>query len=332
MGVIAAKCAERTLNAGFTTYVGAGAIHNIDVVVRNLIDAGEISGPRIIPCSRDFVPTGNIVDFKPDFWHIADTPLADRLGAVCDGPDEFRREIRRDVKRGAQMIKIYPEGGHGLPDLARLSLDEIRTAVETATLCNARVRCHVFSKPVIKTCIEEGVAIIDHGDHFDDELADLAIEHDVYVLPSLYFAKACVGVYHQQEDIDRWFDYARTSLAAGIEKGVKYVTGDDFGLEQLPHGDNAKELALYVNELGVPAKEALKWATANGAEMSGLPDIGRIAEGKFADLVVVDGDPIQDINVLTEPGKIGLVMKGGAIAKSTLSSHGAGEMQRAAAS
>lgn len=318
MGILAAQNAERTLDAGFTTYVGAGTIHNIDVNLRNLIDEGHIRGPRILPAGRDMGPTGAAIDFKPYFWNIDRT--ANAFGAICDGPDEFTRAIRAEVKNGARIIKLYPEGGHGLPETARMTPDEIKAAVETAELCGVRVRCHVYSKPVITRCIELGVAIIDHGDHFDAELADMAVEAGVFVLPSLYFARAGAGVYHSDDDVEGWFKHARESLAAGIERGVKYVTGDDFGLKELPHGENAKELALYVNEIGIPPAEVLKWATANGAEMSGFPDVGRIAEGMVADLVVVDGDPLADINVLTDPSRIEMVMKDGKTEKSTLSS------------
>lgn len=318
MGVVAAKNAQKTLEAGFTTYVGAGAIHNLDVVLKNLITDGVIQGPRIVPCSRDFVPTGHVVDYKPEHWNVQRTATGG-LGAVCDGPEEFRKEIRLEAKRGVQMIKLYPEGGHGLPNrTVKLSYDEIAAAVEAAQGCGLRVRAHVYSKPVIKACLKAGISIVDHGDHLDEELAELFVEHGTFVLPSLYLAKSTTGVYHTQEQFDGWVEYARKSLPMGIAAGVKFVTGDDFGLLETPHGDNAKELALYVEELGLSPLEVIKWATVNGAEMSQIADIGRIAPGMLADLVVVDGDPLERIGVLTEPDRIAMVMKGGVAAKSTL--------------
>jgi len=318
MGVVAARNAQKTLEAGFTTYVGAGAIHNLDVVLKNLIADGVIDGPRIVPCSRDFVPTGHVVDYKPEHWNVQRTATGG-LGAVCDGPEEFRKEIRLEAKRGVQMIKLYPEGGHGLPNrTVKLSYDEIAAAVETATLCGLRVRAHVYSKPTIKACLKAGISIVDHGDHLDEELAELFVKHGTYVLPSLYLAKRTVGVYHTQEQFDGWVNYARTSLPMGVKAGVKFVTGDDFGLLETPHGDNAKELALYVEELGLPPLEVIKWATVNGAEMSQIPDLGGVAPGRLADLVVVDGDPLTQIGVLTEPERIVLVMKGGQVARSRL--------------
>lgn len=318
MAVVAARNAQKTLEAGFTTYVGAGAIHNLDVVLKNLIADGVITGPRIVPCSRDFVPTGHVVDYKPEHWNVQRTAIGG-LGAVCDGPEEFRKEIRLEAKRGAQMIKLYPEGGHGLPNrTVKLSYDEIAVAVETATLCGLRVRAHVYSKPTIKACLKAGVSIIDHGDHLDEDLAELFVQHGTYVLPSLYLAKSTIGIYHSQTDFDGWVAYARKSLPMGVKAGVKFVTGDDFGLLETPHGDNAKELALYVEELGLPALEVIKWATVNGAEMSQIPDIGRIAPGLLADLVIVDGDPTTNINVLTQPERLVMVMKNGVVAKGTL--------------
>ena len=319
MGVVAARSAQRTLEAGFTTYVGAGSIHNLDIVLRNLIADGVIPGPRIVACGRDFVPTGHTVDYKPEHWNVQATPTGS-LGAVCDGPDEFRKEVRKEAKRGVEMIKLYPEGGHGLPSRAvRLTYEEIATVVETAHLCGMRVRAHVYSKPTIKKCLEAGVSIVDHGDHLDEELAELFVKHGTYVLPSLYFPKMTTGVYHSQADCDGWFAYARTSLAMGIRAGVKFVSGDDFGLLELPHGDNARELSLYVNEIGLPALEVLKWATSHGAAMSQIADLGRIAPGQLADLIVVDGNPVERIGVLTEADRIMLVMKGGVVAKSMLS-------------
>ncbi len=318
MGVLAAQDALRTLQAGFTSYVGAGCVHNMDVVLKQLIGDGVIQGPRIVPCSRDFVPTGHAVDYKPETWNVRPSPLG-TLGAICDGPDEFRKEIRKEAKRGVEMIKLYPEGGHGLPTrTTRLSELEIRTVVETATLCGLRVRVHAYSKPTIRLCVEAGVAIVDHGDHLDDELADLFVEKGTFVLPSLYFGKAMTGVYHSKDDYDGWMAHARKSIAAGIAKGVRFVAGDDFGLLEMPHGENAKELALYVDEFGIDPREVLKWATVNGAAMMQRPDLGRIAEGMLADLVVVDGDPIARMGVLAEADRIAMVMQGGRIAKSTL--------------
>ena len=320
MGVLAARNAQRTLEAGFTTYVGAGSVHNLDVVLRNLIADGVAQGPRIVACGRDFAPTGHALDYKPEHWNVQPLTPAGTLGALCDGPDEFRKEVRREAKRGVDMIKLYPEGGHGLPKrTVRLSEAEIATVVETAQLCGLRVRCHAYSKPVIKLCLAAGVAIIDHGDHLDEELAELFVKYGTYVLPSLYLAKMTAGIYHTQKDCDGWFAYARKSLKMGIEAGVKFVTGDDFGLLELPHGDNARELAVYVEDLGLPAPAVLRWATSHGAAMAAIPDLGRIAPGQLADLVVVDGDPLERIAVLGEPDRIALVMKGGSIAKSMIS-------------
>ena len=315
MGVIAARNARRTLEAGFTTAIGAGGIHNLDVVLKHLIAEDVIEGPRIVPCGRDFVPTGHTVDYKPDHWNVM-PGQSGTLGAVCDGPDEFRKEVRREAKRGVKLIKLYPEGGHGIPgNTVKLTYDEIATVVETAELCGMRVRAHVCSKPAIKACLKAGVAIVDHGDHLDEELAELFVEKGTFVLPSLYFTKMFTGIYHSPSDCERWFSRARHALATGVKRGVQFVCGDDFGLLRMPHGDNAREIALYVEELGLPPLEVIRWATANGGSMSRIPNIGRIAVGALADLIVVDGDPLARISLLAEPERIAMVMKGGKIAK-----------------
>jgi imidazolonepropionase-like amidohydrolase len=308
IGVAAARNAETVLKAGFTSAIGAGGSHNMDVVLKQLIADGLAVGPRLVACGKDFCVTGHPVDYKPELWQSSQAAL----GEVCDGPDEFRKGVRRECKRGVEVIKLFAEGGHGLPtSVARMSYEEIAATVETATLCNMRVRAHAYSREMIKTCLRAGVHIIDHCDQMDDEIIAQCVRQGTFVLPSLYHLTVMTGITHSAEECERWYDYARGSLARAVKAGVKLVTGDDFGTLQGPHGDNAKELAVYTDVIGIAPLEVIKWATANGAEMMQRSDIGRIEPGKLADLLVIDGDPLMDMKILADKSRLLMVMQGG---------------------
>ncbi|MEY2926164.1 MAG: hypothetical protein RL367_641 [Pseudomonadota bacterium] len=317
MAVIATKNAEATLKAGFTAAAGAGSVHQIDRVLKDLIRQGIVDGPRIMACGQDIMPTGGGMDLKPSWWQFGMPGLA----LICDGVDEVRRAVRLQAKEGNDFIKIYPQGGHGVPDRGRMDMhpDEIEAAVSAGHDKGKLVRAHVVTKPAILECLKAGVDIIDHGNGMDDEVIEIMVRQGTYVLPSLYFASIEPKYYAPRGDtmtprdrINLWFDRAAEKLAAAQAAGVKIVTGDDFGSALTPHGDNGKELAVYVNHLGLSAMDVLGWATKNGAEMMRQGHaFGTIEAGKFADLLVVNGDPVADITLLGDPANLLVVMQGG---------------------
>jgi len=171
---------------------------------------------------------------------------------------------------------------------------------------------------MIKQCLKAGVDIIDHCDQMDDEIIETCVAQGTFVLPSLYHLTLMDGITHSADDRQRWFDYARTILPKAIKAGVKLVTGDDFGTLQGPHGDNAKELSIYTDEIGIDPLEVIRWATVNGAAMMQNDELGVIAVGNLADLIVVDGDPLADMGILARPGGIVHVMQGGKVIRSDL--------------
>jgi len=315
VAVLAAINAETTLKAGFTAAAGAGSIHQIDRVLKDLINRGTVPGPRLLACGQDIVPTAGGMDLKPSWWRFGMTGLA----AIVDGPIEVRKAVRAQAKEGNDLLKIYPQGGHGVPMRGMdMQQDEIEAACNTAHDKGKLVRAHVVTKPAILACLKAGVDIIDHGSGIDDEVIELLVKQDVYLLPSLYMASIAPQYYAAKKDKDdpargvgQWFDRAAEKLARAQAAGVKMVVGDDFGTAMTPHGDNGKELAVYVNQLGLAAHDVIGWATKNGAEMMRKGDeFGTITPGKLADLLVVDGDPVADITVLGDPAKIS-VMQGG---------------------
>jgi imidazolonepropionase-like amidohydrolase len=317
--LIAAKNAELLLRCGFTGAVGAGSLHNIDVTLKQAIKRGLIQGPRFVACGRDIVTTGDSVDFHPSWWKLQ----MEGLGRICDGPDEFRKAVREEIKQGVDIIKLYPTGGHGLSwpaDIMTMTLDEMKAAADAAHERGKKIRGHIVSKRGILAAIEAHLDVIDHGDLMDDECIERLAEQGTFLVPSLYFPymvaeeKRRTGRsnWSGAEEMERAVETASRTLPKANAAGVKIVVGDDFGTTVMPHGDYAKELEAYVKGAGIPALEVIRWATSNGAELLGMKDdLGTIESGKLADLLVVNGDPSADITVLQDRSNLHLIMKGG---------------------
>jgi imidazolonepropionase-like amidohydrolase len=313
--------AQIALRAGFTSVCGASAAFDIDASLDAAIRAGLVVGPRMVPASRDLITTGDSNDTLP-WWYDAH-PLG--VVRMCDGPDEFRKVTRDEIKRGARMVKLYVTGGHGVTTPKHnvsLARDELRAVVDAAHGRGARVRAHVAHKQAILDCVEAGVDVIDHADGLDEECIDKLVEAGTIVLPSLYLPLKILelmgdapGANTLGFTTETGQDFADMCaiLPKAVEAGVKICVGDDFGASFTPHGSYAAELAVYVEHAGIPPLEVLRWATRNGADLMAMPDaIGSVAEGRLADLVVVDGDPSVDIGLLAD--RVVAVMKGGAFA------------------
>ena len=326
--LIAAKNAELLLMSGYTMAVGAGAAHFIDVALRNAINSGLIPGPRIMACGRDVVTTGDSVDMHPKWWKLGLQGLA----RICDGPEEFRKAVREEIANGVDIVKLYPTGGHGLPygrEIMSMSEEEIDMAVRTAHERGAKIRGHLISTRGIKAALKAGIDVVDHGDGTDDECIELFVRNGSFLAPSLYFPSRLVGMYlsgtapgleSMIPELERTLENHPATVKRAHDAGVPIVVGDDFGFGSLmPHGDYAKELAVYPKLCGVSNLDVIGWATRNGAALQGrLHELGTIEEGKLADLLVVDGDPSRDLTVLQDRAKLKAIMKGGAFVKCLL--------------
>ena len=320
----AAKNTELLLRSGFTGAVGAGSPHNIDVTLKQAIRDGLIQGPRIVACGHDIVTTGGPVDTNPDFWKLG----LEGLAHVCDGPDEFRKAIRREIKNGADIIKLYVTGGHGFEikaDEVSMTFEEIQAAAQAAHEHGRMVRGHVVSRKAIMDCLKAQMDLIDHADAMDDECIDLMIKQGTYVTPSLYFSWKTMDFMRKRMPAERlaqeerWLEQGYRAVEKANKAGVKLVIGDDFGTSWMPHGTYAVELDFYVKFAGTAPLDVIRWATSNGAGLLGLGDqLGTIEPGKIADLLVVNGDPIRDMAVLQDRGKLDVIMKGGQFVESRL--------------
>ena len=318
--LIAARNVRTALHCGFTGVVSAGAINNdIDSQLKVAIENGLVEGPRLVPGSRGLDSTGGYTDTEAWWWELGNK------GALrtCDGPDEFRLGAREEMRRGAEMIKIFPSGGHGVADTASASSiteAEIRAVTEAAHERGGKVRAHAAWTHSILECVRNGVDIIDHGDEMTKECIDAMLEAGTFLVPSMFFVKNMLedtgnlvdATSHQMAPIQAAFDNIRKMLPIAHEAGVRICVGDDYGIIILPHGRYAEELEFYVKDVGIAPLDVLRWATVNGAALMGREDeLGSVSVGKLADLLVVNGDPSVDIAVLQNRSNLNAIMKGG---------------------
>ncbi|MEE2662806.1 MAG: amidohydrolase family protein [Myxococcota bacterium] len=324
LAIVASKNLRLALMSGFTSVVSAGSINDdIDPQCKRAIEDGVVEGPRFVPGGRGLDTVGGYQDTESWWWELGNKGA----GLCCSGPDEFLHAVREEISRGVEMIKIFPSGGHGVNEaLEETSFDreELETVVRTAHQRGARVRAHCPWKQPILECIRAGVDIIDHGDRLDAELIDTMLANDTTLVPSAYFIKLMLGdtqnLIHatetQRAPIRADFENMLRALPAANEAGVRLCIGDDYGIMLLPHaqGAYAAEMEFYAKECGIPALDVIRWATRNGGEL--MPDaVGTIEPGKLADLLVIDGDPSQDIAILQREEKLLGILKGGTFVK-----------------
>ena len=322
LGLIGARNLATALRCGFTGAVSAGAACDVDASLAKALADGVITGPRFLPGGREFSTTGHSNDSAPWYWDLK----ASGGVRICDGADNFRIGVREEIKRGARVIKVFLTGGHGTTaprDQTELTRDELAAVIETAHSRGALVRAHIVNKPALRMALDLGIDIVDHGDDLDDEFIAQMVEQGTYYVPSIFFPKhfaATLGAgLGFTESIAEDLRYAAEILPRANEAGVKIVLGDDYGAVGFPHGMYGKELAVYVDDMGIPPLDVLRWATQNAWGLLGkADDLGVIEPGKLADLVVVDGDPLADIHVLGEPENVKAVYLGGRCVKDEL--------------
>jgi len=310
------------LASGVTSYIGASCANNLDVQLRMVIDDGLIDGPRITPCSRHLNTTGHDNDMAKWWYDMRYHPV----DVFVDGADEFLKATRTEIYRGAEVVKIFPTSGHGGTGRGRgMTREEITAVVRAAHDRGKKVRAHCVWRDAIQECVEIGVDIIDHGDEMDERCIGLMVQRDASWVPSMKFLAFLRGLPPDTPGVpkgeaERDWDNIRHVLPIANDAGLRILPGDDYGSPAFPHraGVYGEELALYVDEVGIKPLDVIRWATYNGAQVSG-DAVGQVAEGKLADLVVVDGDPSSDISVLTDADNVKAVMIDGRFVKDQLS-------------
>jgi imidazolonepropionase-like amidohydrolase len=317
-GILGVVHAQRTLMAGFTTVRDPGGPYYADVALRDAINAGWIEGPRmfvsgpVITMTGGHAATGN--------WAPPGVEVRSTAGSVVDGVDAMRREVRMHQKFGVDFIKVIATGGifsaRSEPGAASFTREEIEAAVDEARKRNQRVAAHAHGLEGIRNAVLAGAHSIEHGSFLDDETLKLMVERGTYLVPDVY-ADEYTRVSGSEIGLDpEMLEKARAvsgrfreSARRAHKAGVRIAFGSDAGV--YPHGENAKQFGLYV-DLGMSPAEAIATATRNAAELIGVGDVGTIAVGKYADLVAVPRNPLEDVRVLET---IPFVMKGGRIVK-----------------
>jgi len=316
---IAEVNAKKTLMAGFTTVRDLGG-SGVNISLRKAIAHGLVDGPRIITAGRAISASGGHMDGSVGFRDDAFDHKFGPDDGVADGRDELVKAVRLQIKRGSDVIKIASTGG--VLDLsengsgAEFTIDEIKAVVETAKDYGLRVACHAHGAEGIRRAILGGVTSIEHGTFMNDEDMELAKKYGTYLVPTIIAGKSVAD----SAKIPGYFPpvIARKALEVGTQiqqtfgraykAGVKIAFGTDAGV--YAHGKNYLEFG-YMVEAGMPPMEALKAATTSAADLLGISDkTGSISVGKYADIIAVDGDPIENIKNMKN---VSFVMKEGKI-------------------
>lgn len=312
--------AQKTLMAGFTTVRDVGG-SGVNISLRNAIAAGKVSGPRIFTAGKTIGTTGGHADPTNGWKDDIEGDPGPKEG-VINGVSDARKAVRQRYKEGSDLIKITATGG--VLSLAKsgtapqFKMDELEAIVSTANDIGYHVAAHAHGVEGMQRAIKAGVRTIEHGTLMDEETRNLMIQHGTYLVPTLTAGKSVAD----SAKIPGYFPPVVLPKAKSIgpkmqdmfrkayESGVKIAFGTDAGVFE--HGKNATEFN-YMVEAGMPPMKAIQAATITAAQVLGMESqLGSIESGKLADIVAVEGNPIEEINVLQY---IQFVMKEGKVFK-----------------
>lgn len=317
------KNALRDLEAGWTTLRDAASRHFADVALRDAINRGDLTGPRLWCCGLGITSTAGHMDREK---YLAPHLSLPDPSAVADDPTEGRKAVRLNLRNNVDFIKINATltehvrryFGYMAPEMTR---DTMAAIFEEAHWHGRRVTAHCYGGPGATWAIEEGIDGIEHGFYLSDEQLDLMAKKGTVLCPTL----SVVGRFREHGDaalppgdpnLPAWREKAIANAwkTAGRarERGIKIVCGTDAAMPYVFHGTNAYELEMLV-EAGLTPMEAVVAATGGAAEAIDFTDVGTVAPGKLADLVCVEGDPLEDIKILQDLKRIRLVIKDGRI-------------------
>jgi imidazolonepropionase-like amidohydrolase len=316
--LFAVESARTYIDSGYTMCLGAASAKpRLDVVCRDAINAGRIPGPRYLANGPEVAVTGGAL-IKSITW-------------FADGPDEMRKTVRKLIDIGVDQIKLSMTGeeitGTQRAEDTYFSDEETRACVEEAHRRGKRVCAHARSAESVKMCVRNGVDIVYHASFTDEEGMDMLEEAKdwIFVAPGINWLVATLyeaaDFGFPQEAAEavgykRELEVATAGMIEMHKRGIRILPGGDYGFAWTPHGTYARDLQHFVERFGFTPMESILAATALGGEIMLQPDeLGKVQPGYLADLLLVDGDPLEDITVLQDHAKLDVIMKNGLIHK-----------------
>jgi imidazolonepropionase-like amidohydrolase len=317
----AAGNAKKTLMAGFTTVRNLGDGTGATLALRDAIAMGDLPGPRIIDAGRSISTTSGHMDAHNGVGEDLHASISDEN--LCDGAESCRQAVRKQIRRGVDVIKIATTGGVNSRIGAGLGRqifdDEVKALVDTAHLYKKKVAVHAHGEDGINAALAAGADSIEHGTMLDNASIKLFKQAGAYYVPTLstvngYLERLAANPNAYPPDVlekVKWrIGVTGKSLEKAYPAGVKIAFGTDAGVSK--HGRNADEFELMVKH-GMPAGAAIEAATVNAAKLLGVDaEVGSLEIGKAADMIAVSGDPLRDVTVLKS---VQFVMKDGVIHK-----------------
>lgn len=324
--LLTVRNAKTLLDHGFTSaYSAATSKLRLDVVIRNAVNAGEFPGPRIRAASPEITVTGGLGDERKAHMYY------ESFGMIADGTEEIKKVVRLCCREGVDNIKVNISGddlspaAHG--GLTVMREEEVQMAVDVARDFGKKVNCHARSAGSVKRAVRCGVDVIYHCESADEEAIDMleSAKDRIFVGPAIgiIYGTLYEGEqfgFRRDSEIGRQMQRVIDTTAAVYKelrrRGVRILIGGDYGFAQTPQGDNARDLKHFVDLLGFSPSEALQCGTRIGGQVMGLgKELGEVKEGYLADLLLVDGDPLEDLDLVVHEKNLHVIMKEGSLYK-----------------
>jgi len=318
--------AKTLLAHGFTSaYSAATSKLRLDVVIRNAVNAGELPGPRIRAASPEITVTGGLGDERKAHMYY------ESFGMIADGKEEIAKAVRLCCREGVDNIKVNISGddlspaAHG--GLTVMREEEVQTAVNVARDFGKKINCHARAADSVKRAVRCGVDVIYHCESADEEAIDMleSAKDRIFVGPAIGIIYSTLyegekfGFLRDSEvgrKMQRTIDTTAAVYTELRKRGVRVLIGGDYGFAQSPQGDNARDLKHFVDLLGFSPSEALQCGTRIGGQVMGLgSELGQVKEGYIADLLLVDGDPLEDLDLVVHEKNLHVIMKEGSLYK-----------------